>query len=120
MPAVAIAETPGGLVTKWNELNLLCRGGPRDDPKADEACERRSVVEALLKKHGCRFVIYTKGPLHEEWDLQTQKENEMRKTIFAIAAAVLVPASAYAKDSSDPALALGDSPWFREVLRPGL
>ena len=67
MPAAAIADTQGALVTKWNELNELCRGGLRDDPKADEACERRDVVEALLKKHGCRFVIYTKGPLHEEW-----------------------------------------------------
>lgn len=67
MPAVAIAETPGALVTKWNELNELCKVGPRDDPKADEACERRNVVEALLEKHGCRLVIYTKGPLHEEW-----------------------------------------------------
>ena len=67
MPAVAIAQSPGALVTKWNELNELCRGGPRDAPKANEACERRDEVEALLKKHGCRFVIYTKGPLHEEW-----------------------------------------------------
>lgn len=47
--------------------NELCRGGPRDDPKADEACERRNVVEALLEKHGCKFVIYTKGLHREEW-----------------------------------------------------
>jgi sugar/nucleoside kinase (ribokinase family) len=67
MPAVAIAETTGALVGKWNELNELCRGGPRDDSKADEACERRDVVEASLEKRGCRFVIYTKGPHHEEW-----------------------------------------------------
>jgi hypothetical protein len=84
MPAVAIAETPGGLVTKWNELNLLCKSGPRDDPKAD--CERRNEVEALTGKTWLQICHLHQRASSRRMDLQSQKENEMKKTLIAIAA----------------------------------
>ena len=49
----AHAQTP--LITAWLAANAECRGGRADDPKTLQACEKRDMVSARLKRRGCLY-----------------------------------------------------------------
>ncbi len=51
--APAHAQTP--LLQSWGLLNTKCRGGPGDDPKTQQACDKREKASAALKRRGCVF-----------------------------------------------------------------
>ncbi len=51
--APAHAQTP--LLQSWGLLNTECRGGPGDDPKTQQACDKREKASAALKRRGCVF-----------------------------------------------------------------
>ncbi len=52
--AVALASERADLLENWYLENQRCRGGSGDQPDTWKACERRSKVNAELKKNGCR------------------------------------------------------------------
>jgi hypothetical protein len=43
------------LLTAWYSLNLQCRGGADDDSQTVKACDRRSEIDAKLKRAGCSY-----------------------------------------------------------------
>ena len=49
----AHAQSP--LITAWLAANAECRGGRADDPKTLQACEKRDMVSARLKRRGCLY-----------------------------------------------------------------
>ena len=51
--APAHAVTP--LLQDWGLLNAACRGGHGDDPKTQEACEKREKMGARLERRGCVY-----------------------------------------------------------------
>jgi hypothetical protein len=51
--APAHAQTP--LLQNWGLLNAKCRGGPSDDPKTSQACDKREKASATLKRRGCVY-----------------------------------------------------------------
>jgi len=51
--APAHAQTP--LLQDWGLLNSECRGGPPDDPKTQQACEKREKASARLQRRGCVY-----------------------------------------------------------------
>jgi hypothetical protein len=51
--APAHAQTP--LLQDWGLLNAECRGGRSDDPKTQQACEKREKVSARLQRRGCVY-----------------------------------------------------------------
>jgi len=51
--APANAQTP--LLQNWGLLNAECRGGPSDDLKTQQACDKREKASATLKRRGCVY-----------------------------------------------------------------
>jgi hypothetical protein len=51
--APAHAQTP--VVQLWVLLNAKCKGGSPDDPKTQQACEKREKYNARLKRRGCVY-----------------------------------------------------------------
>ena len=51
--APAHAQTP--LLQDWGLLNSECRGGPPDDPRTQQACEKREKASARLQRRGCVY-----------------------------------------------------------------
>jgi hypothetical protein len=51
--APANAQTP--LLQSWGLLNAECRGGRSDDPKTQQACEKREKYSATLQRRGCLY-----------------------------------------------------------------
>jgi predicted dithiol-disulfide oxidoreductase (DUF899 family) len=50
--ATFMRERPGMSAFALEEAR---RGGPRDDPKAQQACKRRDQVDERLKRRGCVY-----------------------------------------------------------------
>lgn len=46
------APTARTLTQEWRAAHEACRGGAGDDPKTDQACDRRSNLEDALKRRG--------------------------------------------------------------------
>lgn len=49
------AEPAKQLLSAYQSLNELCRGGPGDGPSTDKACEAREKVSKSLKRIGYCF-----------------------------------------------------------------
>ena len=49
----AHAQTP--LVQLWGLLNEKCKDGRPDDPKTQQACEKREKYSARLQRKGCLY-----------------------------------------------------------------
>lgn len=47
------AQSP--LIQGWLAANTECKGGRSDDPKTQQACERRDKLGARLKRRGCLY-----------------------------------------------------------------
>ncbi|MCI9881939.1 MULTISPECIES: hypothetical protein [Methylobacterium] len=46
------ADAPPALLQDWAALNSACRGGRGDDPRTQEACERRYALDRRLVAGG--------------------------------------------------------------------
>jgi hypothetical protein len=53
LAAPAHAQSP--LITGWLAANAECKGGRSDDPKTQQACEKRDQLSARLKRRGCSY-----------------------------------------------------------------
>ena len=51
----AQTQTQKALIAKWQELNVLCRGGAGDDPGTETACNDRNSADTALAASGCRY-----------------------------------------------------------------
>jgi hypothetical protein len=51
--APARAVTP--MVQLWGLLNAKCKGGSPDDPKTQQACDKREKYSDRLKRKGCVY-----------------------------------------------------------------
>jgi hypothetical protein len=49
------APSTRDVVRLWYDLNKQCRGGSGDDPRTEEACNRRQEVDDQLRRAGCSY-----------------------------------------------------------------
>jgi len=49
----AHAQSP--IIQGWLAANTLCKGGPPDDAKTQQACAKRDELNARLKRRGCEY-----------------------------------------------------------------
>ena len=55
------------LLSKWQELNAQCRGGPSNDSATSVACNKRSALDQVLIKRGCEYQLTSHDRPGDYW-----------------------------------------------------